>query len=49
MSFKNTKKNLKKNKIIGNYLKFKINNIISNLKIYLSLLNKKQLEILIKK
>ena len=42
-------KKFKKNKIIGNYLKFKINNIISNLKIYLSLLNKKQLEILIKK
>lgn len=42
-------KKFKKNKVIRNYLKFKINNITSNLKIYLSLLNKKQLEILIKK
>lgn len=42
-------KRFKKNQIVMNYLQFKINNIITNLKIYISLLNKHQLGTLISK
>lgn len=42
-------KKFKNDQVVMKYLQFKINNIITNLKVYLSLLNKNQLEIMISK
>ena len=49
MELQEYQKKFKKDQIIMKYLKFKINNIVTNLKVYLSLLNKNQLAILIGK